>query len=769
MTIVALTGASGGIGRGLLERLAGRFHVRVLFRSESPAAAAAKEAGCDIVIGDLANEAALRMLVADAEIVFHCAAAVTHGLQHAREVNVEGTRRLAKLAAEAGCRRFVHFSSIAVYLASQPREQYDEGVVLTQSPRLDPYSRTKLQGEIAVREACKGTELAWTILRPTCVYGPGIDSWTMMPLNAIRKGMPIHLGRGDGMLNAVYVDDVAGAAIAAATCERAAGRIYNVGGEIVSTAEFLQCYSRLIGRKPKRMRPFGMNAVVGIGGAVGKVIPLPANADPRLLKLMAFCTNAPPGIDMFPSSRLANEVGFERQVTLGDGMFRTQRWLEREGHLKESKETLHQSMGNHTFTPRAVYRPATEAQLQEVVAEAVHQGRRVRMIGALHSISRVHASEDVCIALDEYRSSLRVEGNFVTVEAGMKLKHFCNHLAEHQLALPILGSVQEQTISGAIATGTHGGSLQQASITDSIVATRFIDGQGQIVELDRSNERFFGAVQSMGMCGVLSTLTFECVPAFSLRSKCWEISYDEMLAGFEQMQHEHDYVEFLWHPVLDRVEVFASDRIEQATSSNRELHAVRLGTTNPIGRRLSLWGFNKLHRNRRPRFHRRIVPGRIGKWYTEREGRSDYVLSYSPWDRRSSFPMDNYEFAVPYSRIVECIPHLRQQLKQARHYPVLGVRFRCQKASKHWLNAAYDRDVCWIETFNAHGAIEFRRFLHDTLSPFDYRPHWGKTLYMDREYLFRAYPMWNQFQTLRREMDPADLFLNEYLGEAFVR
>src|SRR5262245_38453858 len=99
MTTVALTGASGGIGRRLLERLVGRFRVRALFRGESPAATAARQAGCEVVIGDLANEQALRTLVAGSKIVFHCAAAVTHGLQHAQAVNVEGTRRLVKLAA----------------------------------------------------------------------------------------------------------------------------------------------------------------------------------------------------------------------------------------------------------------------------------------------------------------------------------------------------------------------------------------------------------------------------------------------------------------------------------------------------------------------------------------------------------------------------------------------------------------------------------------------------------------------------------------------
>ncbi len=766
--MVCLTGANGSIGRRLLARLTERFDVRALFRTETPEAKASRNSGCHVVIGDLANEAALRELVNDSVIVFHAAASVTHGLEHATEVNVEGTRRLARAAVAAGCRRFVCFSSIAVYLGSEPRDEYNEESPIIDSAKLDAYSRTKWLGEIALRETCEGTNLTWTILRPTCVYGPGVDSWTLMPLNAIRKGMPIQFGPKGGHIDVIYVDDVADAAIVAGIHAEAAGRVYNLGGEVVPTAEFLRYYARLVGRRPRRMRSFGLNAVVGIAGAVGKVIPLPADKDPNLLKLMAFCTNAPPGVDRFPSQRIREELGCKPQVRLGDGMFRTQRWLERAGIVTDAMETLSQAVGNHRFTPARLYRPATEDQLREVVAESAGQGSRIRAIGSLHSLTRVNAAQDVCISLDAYRDPIGVQGNLVTVSAGMRLSEVCDYLAEHQLALPILGSVKEQTISGAIATGTHGGSIHHASIADSVVGVRVIDGQGNLLELDRSDDRFFGVVQSMGLCGVVSTLTLECVPAFALRSRCWVISFDEMLADFQRLQHEHDYIEFLWHPVIDRVEVFACDRIEPASRPDRELHSVQLGTRNPIGRRLSLWGYNQLHRNRRPRFHRRVVSGRIGKWYTEREGRSDYVLAYAPFDRASCLPMDNHEAAIPYDEILNCIPRLRQRLEEEHHYPVLGVRFRCQRASRHWLNAAFDRDVCWIETFNTLGATNFSRLLHDTFAPFGYRPHWGKTLWMDKAYFAEQYPNWDAFLRLRREFDPANLLLNDYLAEAFA-
>src|SRR5579872_5032667 len=113
---VALTGASGGIGQALLPRLAEIFCVKALFRATSRGVPFARDLGCQIVVGNLEQKRAVEELVCGAEIVIHCAASVTRALGHAHVTNVEGTRRLAELAVSAGCRRFVHVSSIAVYL-----------------------------------------------------------------------------------------------------------------------------------------------------------------------------------------------------------------------------------------------------------------------------------------------------------------------------------------------------------------------------------------------------------------------------------------------------------------------------------------------------------------------------------------------------------------------------------------------------------------------------------------------------------------------------
>ena len=169
---VCLTGASGGIGRALLERLVDGYAVKALFRTRTEIADAWQQRGCTAVWGDLANEAALTALVAGARYVFHCAAVMAGPSAQSYEVNVEGTRRLARAAARQGCQRFVQVSSAAVYSGAAPDGDYVEDTPLREHDGLAVYSLTKLKSENVLRDVARESGLEFTIVRPTCVYGP---------------------------------------------------------------------------------------------------------------------------------------------------------------------------------------------------------------------------------------------------------------------------------------------------------------------------------------------------------------------------------------------------------------------------------------------------------------------------------------------------------------------------------------------------------------------------------------------------------------------
>ncbi len=153
--IAALTGGTGFLGRYCAAALArAGWQVRMLVRRDPTHPLLA---GIDpqVVLGDLADEAALGRLVRGASAVVHAAGAIK-AIDAAtfQSTNVAAAGRLARLVGslEPAC-RFIHISSQAA-----------------RCPGLSPYAASKWAGEEAVRAELGGTP--WVIVRPSVVYGP---------------------------------------------------------------------------------------------------------------------------------------------------------------------------------------------------------------------------------------------------------------------------------------------------------------------------------------------------------------------------------------------------------------------------------------------------------------------------------------------------------------------------------------------------------------------------------------------------------------------
>lgn len=187
---VAITGASGFVGRRLVARLgeAGQ-DLRLLARSPDRLGDTPHE----VVAGGLDDGAALDRLCAGADTVIHCAGAITALSRSGYEaVNVRGTAALAAAARRAGVRRFVLVSSLAA-----------------REPALSGYGASKLKGEEALKEAA-GTHLSWVVLRPPAVYGPG-DRGTLPLIQQLARQRPLIPGNAEARISLIYVDDLAAA------------------------------------------------------------------------------------------------------------------------------------------------------------------------------------------------------------------------------------------------------------------------------------------------------------------------------------------------------------------------------------------------------------------------------------------------------------------------------------------------------------------------------------------------------------------------------
>ncbi len=761
--IVALTGASGGIGRTLLPALLEQFQVRALFRSRGKSLEAAEAMGAQVVLGSLDDQASLTALVEGCTAVIHSAASVVRELSSAQKTNVEGTMRLAECGASAGCKRFVHLSTIAVYLGNKGRSGvFTEDLPLVENWRMDQYSRTKLRAELELAKFARTHAMEIVVVRPTCVYGPGIDAWTKMPLKLIRKGLPMMTGSGQGHIDVVHADDVVQAILLATTHPAAAGQTFNLGHRSLPTREFLGYYSRMLCKRLRGIPRPVVKAVLNGGGAIERVAPLGlmANVSPNRLRLLEFCTSGVAGKPKFPSTKLCTLLGYQPQVNLSAGMLQTQEWAQQRGLLKKRRSFQHEEC-NYAFTPQSTFFPECEADIQQIVNSAAARGLGVRAVGSIHSMVPLPATKAVCLSPQRMRGLVSVDGMLATVQPGTRLCDLNDALAEHGLALPALGAITKQTIAGVISTGTHGGSAHHGSVSSAVERLRMVTADGNAIQLHRSDERFCGAALSLGLMGVISEVTLRCVKAFCLRSEVRVMSFDQMLEQFNQLQQENEYCDINWYPLAERVEVMTCRRVE-GTVPNRQIKPGKAPGANGANRWVLERALRKFYRGLWRPLHKRVVNGWVGTWYPEREGRSDYVLAYQNY-KPSRMPVTDMDMAVPMAHACDALRAVRQSFVDHNKFPVLGMRVRTQSEEPFWLSGSFGGPACWIESFHSMPAVKYVERMHNVLAPFNYRPHWGKTVHADPAYWASVYPRWQQFHQLRRQLDPTGMFANDYM------
>ena len=174
--------------------------------------------------------------------------------------------------------------------------------------------------------------------------------------------------------------------------------------------------------------------------------------------------------------------------------------------------------GNVEFTPSGVARPGSVDELQEVVADAAADGRRVRAIGAAHSFSEIVATDGVSIATGQLDRVVGVDldAMTVTVEAGIRHADLGPFLYGEGLAIHNLGSLPHLTVSGAIATATHGSGDRNQNLAGAVASIDVVDARGEIARIDRHTDDGAAAVVGLGGFGVVARVTLHVEPTFDI-------------------------------------------------------------------------------------------------------------------------------------------------------------------------------------------------------------------------------------------------------------
>ncbi|HKX10471.1 MAG TPA: complex I NDUFA9 subunit family protein [Stellaceae bacterium] len=278
---VCVVGGSGFIGRYIVKRLAERGAVVSVVSRHASEARFLKPMGdvgqIALIDAGLADEAALAAALEGASAVVSSVGILyERGRQRFQLLHVDGPARVARLAAAAGARHFVHVSALSA-----------------DARAASAYARSKAEGEAAVKAAFP----AATILRPSLVFGPEDDFFNRFgALARVAPALPL-VGGGGTRFQPVYVGDVADAVMATLERPEAEGKTYELGGPaVLSFRQLMELLLAEIGRRRLLVpMPFGLASLMAFFmGMMPR--PMLTRDQVKLLRRDSVATPGAPGL-----------------------------------------------------------------------------------------------------------------------------------------------------------------------------------------------------------------------------------------------------------------------------------------------------------------------------------------------------------------------------------------------------------------------------------------------------------------------------------------
>ncbi|WP_310529929.1 D-arabinono-1,4-lactone oxidase [Nocardioides sp.] len=421
--------------------------------------------------------------------------------------------------------------------------------------------------------------------------------------------------------------------------------------------------------------------------------------------------------------------------------------------------------GTEAARPRKVVTPDATVLIQREIEHAVAHRGTVKMMGAGHSFSGISAPVGTMLRPDQLVGIVSVDRDAmtVTVLAGTPLHVLNSELGRLGLSLHNMGDIAEQTIAGATSTGTHGTGGTVASLSAQIAAFTILSGHGEEITASPTSFRAlyeFGRI-GLGALGILTRITLFVEPLFALEAHEQPTTWDAALATYDELTHEHHHVDLYWFPHTEQVLTKTHDRLA-------ELDGLR-----PLSR-WKHWRDDEFLSNTVFGMLTTIgthAPATVpvlnqlsGNALSERSY-SDISHRVFTSPRRVRFK--EMEYAVPRAVGLEALREVRRLIESSGWRISFPVEIRTTPADDIPLSTASGRDSMYL-AFHVPAKADHTEYfaaVEAVLRTYDGRPHWGKMHTLVADDLAAIYPRFNDFLTVREDMDPQRVFRNPYLRQ----
>lgn len=412
--------------------------------------------------------------------------------------------------------------------------------------------------------------------------------------------------------------------------------------------------------------------------------------------------------------------------------------------------------GDQICAPAAIERPASEAELSDIVVRAAGRGQRVRAVGSGHSFTDCACTDGVMIDMTGLQRVIDVDkaNGLATVQGGAKLHPLFAELAASGFGIENQGDIDKQSITGATATATHGTGARFKNVSAQIVSARVVTATGEVLEVSEGDD-YLAARVSLGALGVISQVTLKVVPLFTLHREDELRPLTETLDRLDADVDGNDHFEFFVFPYGDTA-------LTRTTRRSNESPRPAPAWKKKLGEGFENVGLNVICRAGRqfpsaaPRLNR-LLTSLMSPSSVQDHGWKVYASARNVKFTEMEYAIPREHARVAVQRVIDLV--------RRRNLPImypLEVRFSAPDDA--FLSTANGRDTCYIAVHQFSG-MEFEtyfRAVEEIMDEYEGRPHWGKRHYQTAATLRERYPDWDRFIAVRDRLDPDRVFRNDY-------
>jgi FAD-linked oxidoreductase len=408
--------------------------------------------------------------------------------------------------------------------------------------------------------------------------------------------------------------------------------------------------------------------------------------------------------------------------------------------------------------------PVSQEEIQAEVLRAAEDGERLRVGGSGQSFTPLCWTDENLMSLDYFTGieSADMQHRRVWVRSGTRLADLANSLSERGLAQEALGTSGQQTLAGAISTGTHGSGIAFGNMSTQVSALKMVCADGSVKTISAASDKdlFDAARLSLGALGVITHVELKCVDAYRLHYRSSMDRLDETLRKLEHLKRSHRHFEFAWNPNSDKVQL----RFMDATAEPLSPPSFQRLAQNLILENGATWALSALSRR---------VPGgmKVARRMTAWAASNDDIVGEPGlrYDARLLVRFVESAYAVPAAQLPEVLRQMERVIRALHFKTPLPVEVRFVRADDIWLSPCYGRDSA-IVSVNVPKDVPRENYFDAMTEIFDRhegRPHWGKLHNKTADDFVSLYPHFTDFQRLRKELDPRGVFLNPHLCTLF--